>query len=132
VRAFDLNPEETEDLLAFLKSLTDKTFLSDPRFANPWQPVPLRTRTQPRYILHGEVAAVYKEDGSAAFYHSEVPGLLAAMERPASMEFQVPDARELAILKPGMKIVAAVRRRGSDYLLEQIRPEGAPVTRKAR
>jgi Cu/Ag efflux protein CusF len=79
-------------------------------------------------VLHGEVAAVYKDDGAAALYHQEVPGFLMATERPASMEFQVPDPRDLALLKPGTKIVARVRRRGGDYILEQIRPEG--ISRK--
>jgi cytochrome c peroxidase len=36
VRGFALTPEERSDLLAFLASLTDETFLTDPRFANPW------------------------------------------------------------------------------------------------
>jgi hypothetical protein len=43
------------------------------------------------------------------------------------MEFQVPDRGELATLHPGMKIVAGVRKRGSDYVLEQIRREGVPT-----
>lgn len=33
---FELTPEEREDLLAFLRSLTDSVFLSNPRFADPW------------------------------------------------------------------------------------------------
>jgi len=33
---FTLTPEERDDLKAFLTSLTDPTFLSDPRHANPW------------------------------------------------------------------------------------------------
>ncbi len=128
VRAFDLSARDSADLIEFLKSLTDRTFLTDPRFSNPWQPQPARTRILSPYVLHGEVAAVYKEDGAAALYHQEVPGFLMAMERPASMEFQVPDPRDLALLKPGTKIVARVRRRGGDYILEQIRPEG--ISRK--
>jgi cytochrome c peroxidase len=32
-----LGPEEKADLIAFLESLTDKTFLSDPRFASPFE-----------------------------------------------------------------------------------------------
>ena len=123
VRPFDLTRQDTADLIAFLKSLTDKNFLSDQRFSNPWQPPPVQTRSQPRYILHGEVAAVFREDGTASLYHSEVPGLLTAMVKPEAMEFQVPDARELAMLKPGMKIVAGVRRQGGDYVIEQVRPE---------
>jgi hypothetical protein len=29
--------EQREDLIAFLRSLTDDPLLRDPRFANPWQ-----------------------------------------------------------------------------------------------
>jgi len=36
VSGFTLTPGEREDILAFLRSLTDEGFLSDPRFANPW------------------------------------------------------------------------------------------------
>jgi cytochrome c peroxidase len=36
INGFTLSPEERRDLLAFLHSLTDSTFLTDPRFANPW------------------------------------------------------------------------------------------------
>ena len=28
--------DEKSDLIAFLRSLTDSTFLTDPRFSNPW------------------------------------------------------------------------------------------------
>jgi cytochrome c peroxidase len=36
VRGFALNPEQREDLIAFLRSLTDEPLLHDPRFSNPW------------------------------------------------------------------------------------------------
>jgi cytochrome c peroxidase len=123
VRAFDLSRRDTEDLVAFLKSLTDRTFLTDRRFSNPFEEL-TQTLSQSVFVLHGEIAAVYPDDGVAALYHREVPGFLAAMEKPASMEFQIPDKGALAKLRPGMKIVAGVRRRGNDYVLEQIRPEG--------
>lgn len=35
---FSLTAEERADLLAFLSSLTDEQFLSDPRFSDPWPP----------------------------------------------------------------------------------------------
>jgi cytochrome c peroxidase len=129
VRAFDLSAKDEADLIEFLKSLTDREFLSDPRFSNPWRAQPVQSRTLSPYVLHGEVAAVYREDGTAALYNREVPGFLMAMERPSSMEFQVPDPRDLASLKPGMKIVARVRRRGGDYILEQVRAEGVTPRR---
>jgi cytochrome c peroxidase len=37
VRGFALSPEQREDLIAFLRSLTDESLLHDPRFSNPWQ-----------------------------------------------------------------------------------------------
>lgn len=36
VPGFTLTREERADLIAFLNALTDKSFLIDPRFANPW------------------------------------------------------------------------------------------------
>jgi len=36
VKGFKLSPTERKDLIAFLESLTDSTFLTDRRFANPW------------------------------------------------------------------------------------------------
>jgi len=37
---FRLSAGETADLVAFLESLTDRDFLTDPRFSNPWQSGP--------------------------------------------------------------------------------------------
>ncbi len=37
VQGFVLAPGEKEDLLAFLNCLTDETFLTDPRFQDPWE-----------------------------------------------------------------------------------------------
>jgi len=36
VNGFEATPEERADLFAFLRALTDSTFLTDPRFADPW------------------------------------------------------------------------------------------------
>jgi cytochrome c peroxidase len=35
VRGFVISPEETDDLIAFLQSLTDESFLTNPAFSNP-------------------------------------------------------------------------------------------------
>jgi cytochrome c peroxidase len=40
VVGFSLTAEEKRDLVAFLKSLTDETFLKEPRFSNPWREGP--------------------------------------------------------------------------------------------
>jgi len=37
VRGFEITAQEKLDLIAFLKSLTDEKFLSDPKFSNPWK-----------------------------------------------------------------------------------------------
>ncbi len=36
VKGFELTDQERADLVAFLESLTDHAFISDPRFADPW------------------------------------------------------------------------------------------------
>jgi cytochrome c peroxidase len=36
VKGFTLTADDRADLIAFLESLTDRGFLSDPRFADPW------------------------------------------------------------------------------------------------
>jgi cytochrome c peroxidase len=38
VREFALADSEKADLLAFLESMTDETFLTDPAFSNPFDP----------------------------------------------------------------------------------------------
>ncbi|MEQ1642183.1 MAG: MbnH family di-heme enzyme [Pyrinomonadaceae bacterium] len=37
VPGFRLTPEEKSDLIAFLRSLTDKEFITDPRYSDPWR-----------------------------------------------------------------------------------------------
>lgn len=37
LKPMGLTPQEKRDLVAFLRSLTDSTFLRDPRFSNPWR-----------------------------------------------------------------------------------------------
>jgi cytochrome c peroxidase len=37
VKPFRLTAQERRDLIAFLESLTDRAFLTDPRFSNPWR-----------------------------------------------------------------------------------------------
>ena len=36
-RGFQITPAETAELVEFLKSLTDETFLHDPKFSDPWK-----------------------------------------------------------------------------------------------
>lgn len=36
IASFSITEQEIQDVVAFLESLTDETFLSDPRYSNPW------------------------------------------------------------------------------------------------
>lgn len=36
VQGFELNPQEKQDLIAFLNALTDKSFINDPQYSNPF------------------------------------------------------------------------------------------------
>jgi cytochrome c peroxidase len=52
IAGFEINEAEMADVVAFLESLTDETFLRDTRHANPWpqpQPpfTPLQTQKTP-------------------------------------------------------------------------------------
>ncbi|MFQ3646302.1 MAG: MbnH family di-heme enzyme [Anaerolineae bacterium] len=40
IAGFDITPEETADLVAFLQALTDETFITDPRFSDPFAAPP--------------------------------------------------------------------------------------------
>jgi len=123
VKQFDMSVQEKADLIAFLKSLTDETVMSDPRLSNPWTPSSTkRAPVKPRYTLRGEVVQVYAEDGTVTLYSDEVPGLLAAMKAPNGMEFLVANREQLKLLKPGEAILASVRRQGSDFVLDDVRP----------
>mgnify|MGYP005625751013 CR=1 FL=1 len=35
--SFQITDAEVDDLVAFLESLTDDAFLTDPRFSDPWR-----------------------------------------------------------------------------------------------
>ena len=124
VRPFELAARERQDLLSFLRSLTDPTVTTQLRWSDPWQPRAAASKAapaKPKHLLRGEVAAVYAEDGAISLSHDEVPGFLTAMAAPSAREFLVMDRSELIHLKPGSKIGAGVRKRGNDYVLEQIR-----------
>lgn len=122
VKAFELNAGEKADLLAFLRSLTDRSLVANVALSDPWRPaarsVQTSTSAPPKYILRGEVVKVFPEDGAVSLFHHEVPGLMNAMPPPHAMEFLVPDKQFLSSLRPGMKLTAGVRKRGSDYILE--------------
>ncbi|BDC48981.1 hypothetical protein F183_A12970 [Bryobacterales bacterium F-183] len=125
IKSFQMTAAEKQDLLAFLRSLTDRSIAANAAWSDPWRPAPVAKTAAavppPKYVLKGEVVHVYPEDGAISLYHDEVPGFMAAMKPPYAMEFLVVDKQALTRLKPGMRITAGVRKRGGDYLLEQIR-----------
>jgi cytochrome c peroxidase len=127
VKSFALTAAEKQDVLAFLRSLTDSTIATNPRFADPWRPAALgkAAPATPKHLLKGAIQAVYAGDGSVSVSHGEVAGLFGAGTR----EFLVADPKELAKLAAGAQITAGVRKRGNDYVLEGIvsRDVGARV-----
>ena len=124
VKHFDLTAAERNDVLEFLKSLTDTTVLVDPALSDPFAPNNTTSSVAvPHYVLRGEVVQVYLEAGAVTLYHDEVPGLIRAMKAPHAMEYLVPDRTALKKLKPGQSIVAEVRRQGADYVLDGLRTE---------
>lgn len=36
ITSFQISDEEIQDVVAFLQSLTDQEFITNPRFSNPW------------------------------------------------------------------------------------------------
>ncbi len=129
VKGFDLSPQEKEDLVAFLKSLTDRSLLTDPAFSNPFVPAPARTSVRvPTYEVHGQVVRVYLDAGAVTLYHDEIPGLMQASKAPFAMAFVVADKERLKGLRPGQNVIATVRRQGSDYVLENLRPRAFAVS----
>ena len=123
-RELDHMPEQDLDkLLEFLRSLTDRQLLHNPKLSNPWTAPPAQALTsQARFRLRGEVAQVFPEDGSIALYHERIPGLMGAMKAPNAMEYLVEDRAELTDLKPGELVTASVRRQGQDLILSGLKP----------
>ena len=125
VKHFDLTAGERNDVLEFLKALTDTTVLVDPALSDPFAPNNTTSSVAaPHYVLRGEVVQVYLEAGAVTLYHDEVPGLIRAVNPPHAMEYLVPDRKALKRLKPGQSIIAEVRRQGADYVLDGLRTEG--------
>jgi cytochrome c peroxidase len=51
VKGFELSAQEKADVLAFLRSLTDRTLLTDPSLSDPSAPKPARHARQPKEIV---------------------------------------------------------------------------------
>jgi len=124
IKRFALTPREKADLISFLKSLTDQRLFTDPTLSDPRKVNLTRAAPgRPRYVVHGQVAKVYPEDGAVSLYHAAVVGLIPARKSPESTEFLVSDREQLSRLKPGQRITASVRRQGSDFILEEMKGE---------
>ena len=123
VKGFELTPGEKADLLEFLRSLTDSGIAAEGRWSDPWVPSAMPPPVRSRHVLSGVVVSVYPEAGTVVLRHEEVSGFLTAQTR----EFLVRDREEAARLRTGMKVSAGVRKRGSDFLLEQIRVLTSPL-----
>ncbi len=121
IKPFELSAGEKQDLLSFLRSLTDPTVAANQRWSDPWHPARQASLPPPKHLLTGEVAAIYAEDNAISLYHDEVTEFLSAKRAPFAREFLVMDKSDLTNLRPGAKISAGVRKRGNDYVLEQIR-----------
>jgi cytochrome c peroxidase len=109
VKPFALPVAEKADLVAFLRSLTDPYIAAELRWSDPWHPLMAPKPVPVRQTVRGEVIAVYSQAGTITLRGDE------------TRDYLVRDKRQLEALKPGLQITAGVRRRGGDYVLEQIR-----------
>ena len=101
VKGFELSAQEKEDVLAFLKSLTDRSLLTDPALSDPFGPTTRSSVRPPAYEVRGQVVRVYLDAGAVTLYHDEIPGLMRASKAPFAMAFLVPDKVQLKGLRPG-------------------------------
>jgi len=124
VKPIALSAEDKQDLLAFLMALTDETLLTNPALSDPLHPSSLTTKAAPNNVIRGVVTRVYSIDGEIALNYDTLPAVMAAMGAPYPTEFIVPDKKSLESLRRGERIVAAVRRQGSDWVLEEIQKTG--------
>jgi cytochrome c peroxidase len=124
LRSFSLTTQEREDVLAFLRSLTDAQILNSTRFSDPWlrarkRAIPTANGSAP--ILRGKVVNVYAEDGTIVLIHDAIPGFIDAARSDRPREFLVVDPTDLDFVRKGMQVIARVQRRGRDYILGHLR-----------
>ena len=120
VKPFRLSPREKADLLEFLGSLTDDTFLTAAEFADPWQ------QAGGKPTLHGFVKSIDYEAGTAFIQHDAVAGLMNGM----TMEFRAVKPEELRQIARGDEIEAEVEERNGVYWISNIRKAGKPKPKK--
>lgn len=72
--------------------------------------------TVKRHPLKGVITRVYSERSALMVKHEEIPGVMHAM----TMLFKV-DAATLQSVKPGQSITGLMYRRGTDWVLEDVK-----------
>jgi len=122
VKGFSLSPQEKEDLIAFLCSLTDEVLLTNPALSDPFRPSQMMTKLRVDSVFRGRVVEVYASDGTVALDYDDLPGVMVAIGAPYPQVFLVPNKQILNSLQRGQRIVGLVRRQNSDWVLEQIGP----------
>ena len=124
LKGFTLTPREKRDLLAFLRSLTDESFLTNPEFSNPWiTPPPPAPKPLERALLRGRIIRLDPDIKRVKIRHEAVAGLMGGM----TMTFMVRDPAELAPFKPDDRIEADLVSdpESGETWLERFRPRRA-------
>jgi cytochrome c peroxidase len=120
VKGFTLTLREKRDVIAFLNSLTDHNFLTNPLFSNPWAPRPAMALE--RSLLRGRIIRLDPDINRVKITHEAVAGLMGGM----TMTFMVRHPEELAPFKPGDRISADLVSdpESGESWLERFRPLG--------
>lgn len=121
VKPIALSAQDKEDLIEFLRTLTDEVLLTNPALSDPFRPSQRTTKAATYNIIRGRVVEIHAAAGEIVLYYSQLPGVIAAMGAPYTQEFIVPEKQPLILLRVGEQITASVRRQGSDWILERIR-----------
>lgn len=94
--AFVLTAQDREDVIAFLESLTDPMFLSDPQFSDPWPRGGLKTDSVASLL--GGQAALVQHAASIRFARGSRTPILTCPGSPklSASRIAIPPARRCA------------------------------------
>lgn len=106
VKGFTLTAVEREDLVAFLESLTDTAFVTDPALSNPWVETPGSPNTAPRPAASrtrspqpgGSSSVAPPIDFEGAMRRLNLDPATTDLNRGAASEGTILDADELALI----------------------------------
>ncbi len=112
IKAINFTAKEKQDMLAFLKSLTDKELLVDERYSDPW----LKEDQRPKHVLRGVVRDIDAVAGTVLIKGGPVDDFMPAM----TMEYRVSHPSELKGIVAGNNIEAEVSRKGDEYWLSNL------------